>query len=102
MRCCGSGIFFTEPEAGYELVDRILGDAIAHGGRIVATACPMCQMNLEVYQRKVNKARGTNYDIPVVFITQLMALAFGLDAKEGAAFNYNIIPPETALSAAVA
>jgi heterodisulfide reductase subunit B len=102
MRCCGSGIFFTEPEAGYELVDCILGDAIAHGGRIVATACPMCQMNLEVYQRKINKARGTNYDIPVVFITQLMALAFGLDAKEGAALNYNIIPPETALSAAVA
>ena len=102
MRCCGSGIFFTEPESGYELVDRILGDALSHGGRIVATACPMCQMNLEVYQRKINKARGTNYDIPIVFITQLMALAFGLDVKEGAAFNYNIIPPEAVLNTALA
>jgi len=102
MRCCGSGIFFTEPEAGYELVDRILGDVGAHGGQIVSTACPMCQMNLEVYQRKINRARGTKYDIPVVFITQLMALAFGLDIKEGAALDHNIIPPETVLSASLA
>ena len=37
-------------------------------------------MNLEAYQKRMNKAIGTNFNIPVVFITQLMAVAFGLSA----------------------
>jgi len=101
MRCCGSGIFLTELEYSYELVDRILGDAIAHGGEIISTACPMCQMNLESYQRRINKAHGTQYDIPIVFITQLMAVAFGLNPKKDAALGYNIIPAEPVLKTAM-
>jgi heterodisulfide reductase subunit B2 len=84
MRCCGSGLFLTELEACYELVRDILSDAQAHGGKIISTACPMCQMNLEAYQKRMNKAIGTNFKIPVVFITQLMAVAFGLSRKEAA------------------
>ena len=84
MRCCGSGLFLTELEACYELAKDILGDAQAHGGQIISTACPMCQMNLEAYQKRMNKAIGTNFNIPVVFITQLMAVAFGLSRKEAA------------------
>ena len=97
VRCCGSGIFLTEMDKGFELVDRILGDAISHGAELVSTACPMCQMNLEAYQKKVNLARGTNYNIPVVFITQLMSLAFGLDYKKDAALNRQLISAEQVL-----
>jgi heterodisulfide reductase subunit B2 len=84
MRCCGSGLFLTELEACYELARDILEDAQRNGGQIISTACPMCQMNLEAYQKRMNKAIGTNFNIPVVFITQLMAVAFGLSRKEAA------------------
>ncbi|MEW6184991.1 MAG: CoB--CoM heterodisulfide reductase iron-sulfur subunit B family protein [Thermodesulfobacteriota bacterium] len=84
MRCCGSGLFLTELEACYELVRNILGDAQAQGGKIISTVCPMCQMNLEAYQGRMNKAIGTDFKVPVVFITQLMATAFGLSRKEAA------------------
>jgi heterodisulfide reductase subunit B len=84
MRCCGSGLFLTELDACYGLASAILGDAQSNGGQIISTACPMCQMNLEAYQGRMNKSIGTNFKIPIVFITQLMAVAFGLSRKEAA------------------
>lgn len=91
MRCCGSGLFLTELEACYELARAILEDAQANGGQIISTACPMCQMNLEAYQKRMNKALGTNFNIPVVFITQLMAVAFGLNPKKDGALDRLLI-----------
>lgn len=99
MRCCGSGLFLTELEACYELARDILEDAQANGGRIISTACPMCQMNLEAYQKRMNKALGTNFNIPVVFVTQLMAVAFGLGRKE-AALDRLLISADPCLKAA--
>ncbi|HUU80906.1 MAG TPA: CoB--CoM heterodisulfide reductase iron-sulfur subunit B family protein [Acidobacteriota bacterium] len=100
MRCCGSGIFLSEMEHCFSLVRDILDDAISHGAQLVSSVCPMCAMNLENYQTRINKTFGTNFDIPVVYLTQLMAVAFGMDLKKSAALNYNIIPPEGILKAA--
>ncbi len=102
MKCCGSGLFLTELEACYGLARDILQDAQAHGGQIISTACPMCQMNLEAYQKRMNKALGTNFNIPVVFITQLMAVAFGLSPKKDAALDRLLIPAEPYLKVAAA
>jgi heterodisulfide reductase subunit B len=101
MRCCGSGIFLTEMEHCLGLVRNILEDAIGHGAQMVSTVCPMCAMNLELYQERINRAHGTHFDVPIVYLTQLMAVAFGMDFKRDAALNYNIIPPEGILKAAV-
>ena len=94
MQCCGSGIFLPEMELCMELVKDILEDAIAHEAKIISTVCPMCAMNLELYQGRINKRYNTNIQIPIVYITQLMAVAFGLDLKEGAFLHMNYIPPE--------
>ncbi|MBW1732172.1 MAG: CoB--CoM heterodisulfide reductase iron-sulfur subunit B family protein [Deltaproteobacteria bacterium] len=101
MRCCGSGIFLPEMEYCFPLVRDILEDALSHGAQLISTVCPMCAMNLEVYQPRINKALGTDFDVPIVYLTQLMAVAFGGDLKRDAALHYNIIPPETVIRAAV-
>ena len=101
MRCCGSGIFMSEMDHCIRLVGDILEDAISHGAEMISTVCPMCAMNLEIYQDRVNKALGTEYDVPIVYLTQLMAVAFGMDLKKQAALEYNIIPPEGILKAAM-
>jgi heterodisulfide reductase subunit B len=100
MRCCGSGIFMSEMDHCIGLVGDILEDATSHGAEMISTVCPMCALNLEIYQDRVNKALGTEYDIPIVYLTQLMAVAFGMDLKKEAALDYNIIPPEGILKAA--
>lgn len=101
MRCCGSGIFLTEMEYCFGLVSEILSDALLNGAQMISTVCPMCAMNLENYQGRINKALGTDFDVPIVYLTQLMAVAFGLDWKKDAALDYNIIPPEGILHAAI-
>jgi heterodisulfide reductase subunit B len=102
MRCCGSGLFLTELDKCYELARDILEDAQANGGQIISTACPMCQMNLEAYQKRMNKALGTNFNIPVVFITQLMAVAFGLNPKKEGALDRLLISADPYLKAVAA
>ncbi len=41
----------------------------------------MCQMNLDAYQRETNRHFHTSYQIPVLFFTQLMGVAFGKDPQ---------------------
>ncbi|SPD75087.1 Cysteine-rich domain protein [uncultured Desulfobacterium sp.] len=101
MQCCGSGIFLTELDRCLGLVKEILDDAIANGAQLISTVCPMCALNLEMYQDKVNAKFGTNFNMPVVYLTQLMAVAFGMDLKKEAALDYCVIPPEGIIKAAI-
>ncbi len=79
-RCCGASLMSTAPEAGIELVAELL-DA-AQGADAVATVCPMCQMNLEAYQKRASKLRHTHYEIPILYLPQLMGLAMGLPGDQ--------------------
>ena len=83
------------------MVKNILEDALNHGAEIISTVCPMCAMNLELYQGRINDKYGTDFDVPIVYLTQLMAVAFGMDMKKDAALNYNVIPPEGVIRAAI-
>jgi len=47
----------------------------------LVTACPLCQMNLDLRQSQINNAGGTHYRIPIFYYTQLLGLAFGLPAS---------------------
>ncbi len=57
----------------------------------------MCQLNVDAYQGMINKAYNTNYAIPILFITQLMAIAFDLP-PEASALKYSIVSPYEALA----
>ena len=47
------------------------------GADSIAVACPMCQANLDTRMKEAGERRGTKYNMPVVYFTQLMGLAFG-------------------------
>jgi len=51
---------------------------------MIATPYPVCQLNTEVYQDKINRKYGTNFNIPVVYYSTLMNVAFGRNAKDSA------------------
>jgi heterodisulfide reductase subunit B len=42
----------------------------------------MCQFNLDAYQSQVNRHFGTDFDLPVLYFTQMIGLAMGLEPKE--------------------
>jgi heterodisulfide reductase subunit B len=73
-KCCGASLMVTHPEVAMHSVAAIL--EAAEGVDAVATVCPLCQMNLEAYQR--DSAAGGHH-VPILYLTQLMGLAFGLE-----------------------
>ena len=77
-QCCGGHMTQISTDVAYELIRRLLHNAAEYKADLIACLCPMCQLNLDAYQGKVNGHFGTDYNLPVLYFTQLMALAFGL------------------------
>jgi len=93
--CCGTALLTTKPEIGLGIVGTILQDTIA--ADCIATVCPMCHMNLDSYQDKVSQVMGKKFHIPVVFLPQLIGLAFGVP-EEQLLFKRHMVPVGPALA----
>ncbi|MFZ5910780.1 MAG: CoB--CoM heterodisulfide reductase iron-sulfur subunit B family protein [Chloroflexota bacterium] len=81
-RCCGGSLIISSRVAALSMVRNLLQAAIDKGADVIATACPMCQVNLECYQQSVNQEFGTNYSVPILYFTQLLGLALGIPKKK--------------------
>lgn len=82
LRCCGGSLIMTSREAALDMVHIILRNALDNGADVIATACPLCQINLECYQTQVNEQFGTHFSVPVLYFTQLLGLALGTPPKK--------------------
>jgi heterodisulfide reductase subunit B len=90
-RCCGGMLMTTFPDVCLQLVKDLLECAVENGAECIVTTCPLCQVNLEAYQKSVNKKFGTSYQIPVMYFTQLLGVALGCSEKE-LGIHKNLIP----------
>lgn len=52
------------------------------GADMIVTPCPVCQMNVEVYQNDINAKYKTKFKMPVTYYSQLMSVAYGKNRKE--------------------
>jgi heterodisulfide reductase subunit B len=84
VECCGGGLSLSRTDVVVNLTDSILGMAKSAGADCVTVSCPMCQVNLDLRQQDIKKQTGRDYQIPVVYITQLLGLGLGISpAKLG-------------------
>ena len=82
VECCGGGFALTRTDIVVELSNSVLGMAKASGAQCMAVACPMCQINLDMRQSNINKIKEKEYNIPIVYITQLLGMCMGISAKK--------------------
>jgi heterodisulfide reductase subunit B len=80
--CCGASHHVDLPTECKPLLYRVLKNARASGAQALITACPMCMMNLDMRQGAVNMAFGEDFDMPVYFLTELLAVAMGASFGE--------------------
>jgi heterodisulfide reductase subunit B len=80
--CCGGHMAQISEATGLEMIHKIVKNAVESGADAIVAICPMCQLNLDVYQGYANSLFGTDYEIPVLFFTQVIGLALGLTPKE--------------------
>jgi len=81
-RCCSASLVMSEEPLALGLINKILKNVQDSGADCIITACPLCQLNLDAYQSKAKKKNEEDYDIPVLFFTQLLGMALGVSEKE--------------------
>jgi len=91
VQCCGGALAFSEPEKSQAMIKDIIEAAYDGGAEMIATPCPVCQMNVEVYQDQINAKYGTKFKMPVVYYSTLMSVAYGKSGKQ-AGLDSQIIP----------
>jgi heterodisulfide reductase subunit B len=91
LQCCGASLIVTSRKAALAMLRSIYTSALEGSADVIATACPLCQVNLEVYQSEVNHEYGTDFELPVMYFTQLLSLALGSTPKQ-AGIGREVVP----------
>ena len=77
--CCGFHVLTTREDLALGMAAEGLGEAKGQGAHVLATPCPLCHLVLDAYQSKAGRASGERFDMPVLHVSQLVGLAFGID-----------------------
>lgn len=81
VECCGAGFSVSRTTTVARLSGNIINDAVERGAEAIIVACPMCHSNLDMRRSAIEKFTKKQYNIPVIYITQAIGLAMGLDRK---------------------
>ena len=93
LECCGANFTLSRPGVVLQLSGQILSSARAAGADCIVVACPLCHGNLDIRQKEIEEATGEKFNMPVFYMTQLLALAVGIPpGKLG--FDSMIVSPQ--------
>jgi heterodisulfide reductase subunit B len=92
--CCGGGLSLSRTDVVVNLTDSILSMAQSAGADCIAVSCPMCQVNLDLRQQDIKKQSGRDYQMPIVYITQLLGISFGISSRL-LGFNKLMVSPSS-------
>jgi heterodisulfide reductase subunit B len=65
-----------------QLTREILAMAKKSGADCIVTACPLCQLNLDLRQKEIEERYNERFGLPVFYFSQLLGLAMGLSGQE--------------------
>ncbi len=82
VQCCGGRNLIQDEETSFALCSQTISKAKKAGADVIALICPKCAGALDVNQPKIVEKFGKDSELPIVYLTQLMALAFGFSKKE--------------------
>jgi len=80
--CCGASASIPRQDILFKLVGDLYDRALACQAQAIIVSCQMCQANLDMYQAEIGRARGREYNIPIVYFVELMGLAAGLSQTD--------------------
>ena len=81
-RCCGVSLGISQLPIALELSRKILKNAKGVGADAIVVACPLCHVNLDARQKQIEEEFKETFQLPIIYFTQLMGLAFGLKSED--------------------
>jgi len=92
MECCGNPVEKSDPELSLLMIDQKLKAIQDAGANCVVVVCPACYQQYEFKQRELNKLNNSEYDIPIFYLSELVALAFGF-SPDDLGFRFHRVKP---------
>lgn len=79
--CCGAAHSIPHTNIVEVLSKKIIDDAVAHGADVIVVGCPMCHSNLDMRQRNILKDYPDTKQTPILYLSELLGISFGIDMK---------------------
>jgi len=95
--CCGGFQIVNEPDIAVACSQNVVVSALKRGADIIVTTCPLCRYNLDKQQEEMEKRVQGFQKVPIVYFTQLLGLALGID-EEHLDFSDNYVDPRPVLT----
>ncbi len=92
LECCGNPVEKSDSELSLMMINNKLQDIQKAEANCVALVCPACYQQFDFNQRELNKQNNTNYDLPIFYLSELAALAFGYEPAE-LGLNFHRVRP---------
>jgi len=96
--CCGGFQIVNDEEIAISCSRTVVGSAVKRDADIIVTTCPLCQYNLDRKQEEMAERVQGFRKLPVVYFTQLLGVALGIDEKY-LDFTDNYVDPRPVLAA---
>jgi len=93
LECCGFCARLQE-EIGFELVENKMTELKELGEEVdvMVGVCPACVGQYDRKQRLISRKTGKELDIPVLYLPELMAIAFGVEPDKLGLTNRSVKP----------
>lgn len=82
LKCCGGGVLAVDEKLALSITNRKLEQVKALDADAMCLVCPFCNIMYDTNQKKIEQEFEKDYKIPVLFLTQVVGLAFGFSPKE--------------------
>jgi membrane AbrB-like protein len=92
LNCCGFHAVYPAEADAHKMCAELVDCAAKAEAHCVVTPCPLCQMQLDMYQNAACKAAGVTARVPALHLQQLVGLALGVPAG-ALGFERNIVEP---------
>ncbi|MBW1869722.1 MAG: hypothetical protein JRI73_10640, partial [Deltaproteobacteria bacterium] len=96
QNCCGGPLLPIDEKTALSLAKEKLDAVFDVGADALCVVCPFCSVMYDSNQKTMLSASGTNFGLPVLYLTQLLGLAMGFGKKE-LGLNMNVVKPKELL-----
>lgn len=80
--CCGFHAVWTAEQDVIKATGKSVKSAFDAGADLMVTPCPLCQMQLDMYQPEGREAVGNHPAIPILHLAQIIGLSIGFNPDE--------------------
>jgi heterodisulfide reductase subunit B len=96
-RCCGGPILPVDEKTSLSVAREKLDDIKEAGAHAISLVCPFCAVMYDSNQKGISAEFDTEYDLPVLYLPQILGISMGFDRKE-LGLNLNVVKTKKLLA----